>query len=669
MADFQDVVNAIKGQREISDKNQKEADEKKAAAEQSRIDKLKKSVEQISVNINKDDGKKKKNARKALEEKKKEITLLETAQADSKARKVTESAALLELKDSKAALSIMNDQIVAQGGVALENAEYNKLDLAVKQQEFDLRIKNASNKGAKEEIEKERRAAISKQGTLLQKISSGIMGIGASMKESAKAALASAGKGIMSILKGTLFAGLFVAVAMFLQSPLFGKMVDFITKTLIPKLKSFYDAFFGPQGGFFNGIKTLFSDDSGIGSIVLGITGVVAALAVFKVAKMFSKIKGGISSLGGFLKSVGGKLFGLKTPKGGLPGSKGGIPGVPAKAQGITKTAGSFAKMGASAGKGIGTFISGILKGIASGLSALANPATLVGLAAVSAAIIAISAALRIAAPAFEPIGKMMESFGATIKLVFQGIGDFVESTGKSIRSIIEGIGTAIGNVIDKITSMSTAGTEATTKQIKELSKIPSDRLFSAAQGIDAMKAALDGFGGGTFTKIADSLFGGNGPIDKIIDLAKDVPALMKAAEAINLIAAVGGNYEMAQAEQERRKRIVQLEKDLASGDVEGFDTKANIAKAKAELDSLKKQGISGNQGSGLVNTSTTARIANESKANQINASGSGGAGGGTTVVNAPTVKSSTNTSNSTTSSTSFVGNQDPIFAAAANSF
>ena len=653
MADFQDVVNAIKGQREISDKNQKEADEKKAAAEQSRIDKLKKSVEQISVNIKKGDGKKTKNASKALEEKKKELTLLEAAQADSKARKVTESAALLELKDSKAALSIMNDQIVAQGGVALENAEYNKLDLAVKQQEFDLRIKNASNKGAKEEIEKERRAAISKQGTLLQKISSGIMGIGASMKESAKAALASAGKGIMSILKGTLFAGLFVAVAMFLQSPLFGKMVDFITKTLIPKLKSFYDAFFGPQGGFFNGIKTLFSDDSGIGSIVLGITGVVAALAVFKVAKMFSKIKGGISSLGGFLKSVGGKLFGLKTPKGGLPGSKGGIPGVPAKAQGITKTAGSFAKMGKSAGKGIGGFIGGILKGIASGLSAFANPLVLAGLAAVTIALIALE-------DSFEPIGKMVKEVGAGIKNVFEGIGSVVESMGKSIKSIIVGIGEAIGNVIDKISSMSTAGTEATTKQIKELSKIPSDRLFSAAQGIDAMKAALDGFGGGTFTKIADSLFGGNGPIDKIIDLAKDVPALMKAAEAINLIAAVGGNYEMAQAEQERRKRIVQLEKDLASGDVEGFDTKANIAKAKAELDSLKKQGISGNQGSGLVNTSTTARIANESKANQINASGSGGAGGGTAVAIAPTIKTNNNTSNQNISTSSSAGNPDP---------
>ena len=54
---------------------------------------------------------------------------------------------------------------------------------------------------------------------------------------------------------------------------------------------------------------------------------------------------------------------------------------------------------------------------------------------------------------------------------------------------------------------MRTAGTEATTKQIKELSDIPADKLFSAAQGVDALLSALDGFGDGIFSKISDSLF------------------------------------------------------------------------------------------------------------------------------------------------------------------
>ena len=80
-----------------------------------------------------------------------------------------------------------------------------------------------------------------------------------------------------------------------------------------------------------------------------------------------------------------------------------------------------------------------------------------------------------------------MEGFGESIKRVFTGIGNFVESTGKAIKSVIVGIGEAVGNVVDKITKMRTAGTEATTKQIKELSDIPADKLFSAAKGVDAI--------------------------------------------------------------------------------------------------------------------------------------------------------------------------------------
>ena len=75
----------------------------------------------------------------------------------------------------------------------------------------------------------------------------------------------------------------------------------------------------------------------------------------------------------------------------------------------------------------------------------------------------------------FEPIGKLMEGFGESIKRVFTGIGNFVESTGV-IKSVIVGI--VLGNVVDKITKMRTAGTERTTKQIKELSNISADKLF-----------------------------------------------------------------------------------------------------------------------------------------------------------------------------------------------
>ena len=528
----------------------------------------------------------------------------------------------------------------------------------------------SSNKAAEIEISKESNFKDEKQQTIFEKISEGISGIGKSMKESFTKFTGGSGK-FGSLIRGTLFAGLLIAVAMWLNSESFKSTVDYITNTLIPMFDNFWEKTVKPFGkgiaGFignpsWENFKKIFDVENPLG-LVAGIVGITTLLAP---KLMFGALKKGVGLFSKAFGLLGKSLpgFAPKVPKGGLPGSKGGLPGIPTKAGGITKTAGNFAKMGVSAGKGIGGFIGGILKGIASGLMAFANPLVLAGLAAVTIALIALE-------DSFEPIGKMVKEVGAGIKKVFEGIGSVVESMGKSIKSIIVGIGEAIGNVVDKISSMSTAGTEATTKQIKELSKIPSDKMFSAAKGIDAMKAALDGFGGGTFTKIANSLFGGDGPIDKILDLAKDVPALMKAAEAINLIAAVGGNYEMAQAEQERRKRIVQLEKDLASGDVEGFDTKANIAKAKAELDSLKKQGIESNKpyASGLINNSTTARIANESKANQMLQSGQNNKSAAPTIINNANVKTANNTSNSTTSSTSYIGNPDQAFAMSAGSF
>ena len=531
----------------------------------------------------------------------------------------------------------------------------------------DMVDSEKSNKAAEVENTKDANFKDEKQLTLLQKLGDGLKSIGKSMKDSFTAVTGGSGA-FGKFIRGTLLAGLFIAISKFLQSPLFGKMIKFITETLIPKLKFFYDGFFGPKGGFSEGFSRLFSDDSGIGSIVLGITGVVAALAVFKIAKLFKKIAGGVSKLGGFLSSVGSKLGGMKLPgsKGGLPGSKGGLPAVPTKAKGIVSTAGNFAKQGASAGKGIGTFISGILKGVASGLAAIANPVTLVGLAAVVLAINGIALAIRLASPAFEPIGALLEKFGKGIREAFNGIGAFVESTGKSIKSVIVGIGEAIGNVVDKISSMSTAGTEATTKQIKELSKIPSDKMFSAAKGIDAMKKALDGFGGGTFSKIAGNLFGGNGPIQKILDLAKDVPALLKAAEALNVIAAVGGNFAMAEAELKRRKKVAELEKKLA-GKYSGFNTEERRAKDQAELDALKKQGISSNQssGSGLVNTSTTAKIAAEAKANAMMQSGNN-KGGGTTIINNDQSRRTNNNSQQVRSESSPVMNIDPGFQSAA---
>ena len=472
-------------------------------------------------------------------------------------------------------------------------------------------------------------------------------------------------KGVIGALLKAAGFGLLVA---FLNSDTFKKFfskenisnfVDGI-KRLIKGISSFgSNLFSGNFGAAFDDLKKIFNDESGLGKVAIGLAAVGVTIAGFKLAKLFSKIKTGVSALGGFLGKTGSRLKDLALPggkdKGGLlpnllpdknkktssvplgggPAGKGGGPGR------VTRMAKGLSTMGKAAGKSIGTFISGILKSIGAGLTAIANPAVLIGLAALSAAILAVSAAIRIMEPAFEPIGIMMEKFGAGLKEVFGGIAEFVESAGKGIRSVVEGIGVAIGNVVDKLTSMSTAGTEATTKQIKELSNIPADKLFAAAGGIDAMKKALDDFGGGTFTKVADSLFGGNGPIDKLVDLAKNVTPLMKAAEAISVISAAGGDYAMAEAELKRRKRVAELESQLASGDVEGFfNTDADKAKARAELSALKQQKmqlqLSGNRDRNLTGSGAN-----------------GGAGGATIVTNVN--KGGDSTTNMTSTSESLV--------------
>ena len=593
--------------------------------------------------------------------------LIDYMKSDAAERRKAEKEAI---EKDRQQLEALRQGFEAQGQNADDNAKFRSADIALQRRELALRKEDATGKSAQEEIAKEERALREKEGGMLNRIAIGITDLGKDFKAKA----ANVGKGI---LKGTLLAGLFLAAAAFFQSPLFGKMIDFITGTLIPKLKFFYDGFFGPNGGFIEGFKRLFSDDSGIGSILLGLGTVTTIIIGMKVASKFSTLAAGFSRIGGFLGNLGSRLKGMVLPKapGGLPAggapaggglSKTGQPGrVTAFAKGVKD-------IGVSAGKGIGGFISGILKGIGSGLTAIANPAALIGLAAVSAAIIAISAALRIAAPAFEPIGKMMESFGESIKRVFTGIGNFVESTGKAIKSVIVGIGEAVGNVVDKITKMRTAGTEATTKQIKELSKIPADKLFGAAAGIDAMKAALDDFGGGTFSKISDSLFGGDGPIEKIVDLAKKVPELMRAAEAINLISAAGGDYEIAKAEIDRRKRVAELEKRLGGklrdntrnklqaelGALQAQYTESNFALAKRG-DSMQLGKLFTSSQPGIVTFSEkTAEIMRSA----LNKSAQTG---GSVNINAPSDNKVTNSSTSNTSSNTAITNNDPIVSMA----
>ena len=471
--------------------------------------------------------------------------------------------------DQQAIMEAQKVELEKLGLEASQTASYRREELKLAKMEL-ARAKASGSKEA--EADAKKKIADARANTFLGKIANGITDLRDKAKEKVK-----------SIAKGGLAAFAFgafaVAALAFLNSPFFDKTVDYITKTLLPKLKTFYDAFFGPKGGFVEGFKTLFGDVGGLGGVVLGLGTVTALLAANKIAKFFGPLKAGVGKL---LSGIGG--LAKRIP--GIPGGGAGAAATPGGA--VSKAAGGIGAKIKAAGKGLGGFISGLLKGIAGGLAAFANPAALVGLAAMAAAFLAVSAAIRIMSPAFEPIGKLFESLGETVKSAFEGLGTFIKDIGESIKKVITGIADGIGNVIDKITAMQTAGTEATTKQIKELSGIPADALHAAAKGIDAMKAALDGFGGGAFSKAVGSLFGGDGPIDKIIELSTKVPELMKAAEAISILGAAGSNYAMAEAEIARRKKVAELQKSIAGGRIRGKRAEG----AKAELAALQGQAM-----------------------------------------------------------------------------
>ena len=200
-------------------------------------------------------------------------------------------SALQELKPLREKLTLMAEKIEAGLGVARENKEYNKLDLDIKNKEFDLRKKTADRPGAKEEIEKERRAVIQEQGTTLQKISAGIMGINFNLKDRAKAVAGAAGKGLMAIISGTLFAGFMLLLAKFFASPKFLELTE--------KLRTFLK-----EGlpNIVNTVKGFAENFGGIGKAIVGIGGLlVASVILAPITMALSGLKLAFKLLGGGL--------------------------------------------------------------------------------------------------------------------------------------------------------------------------------------------------------------------------------------------------------------------------------------------------------------------------------------------------------------------------------
>lgn len=127
----------------------------------------------------------------------------------------------------------------------------------IKQTTFLGKLVNrlTGNKGAEEEKAKKEAAADKKQFSILSKIAGGIGGILGNVKDKAK----KVGKGLFDVLKGLAIGGAFFAIAEFLKSPMFTKVVDYITNTVMPAVNKFYDETIKPM---FDSVIDFFMNDA-----------------------------------------------------------------------------------------------------------------------------------------------------------------------------------------------------------------------------------------------------------------------------------------------------------------------------------------------------------------------------------------------------------------------
>ena len=209
-------------------------------------------------------------------------------------------------RDSNLNKNIAHSRNVNQAGLSELSGRMVVQTEATKVTESDETSAAAKEKQADQE------SGEKKTRNLLKKIAGGIGGIAGSMKDAAK----KGGRKFGDILKGTLFAGLMLALLAFVNSPLWDKFINimakaagFITKKLVP--------FFTDLGSLITDfswekLKNFFGDHKGALAVFLGLialktfgfgTIALAALGAIKFAVL--------GSLGMVTKGVG---FALKKP-------------------------------------------------------------------------------------------------------------------------------------------------------------------------------------------------------------------------------------------------------------------------------------------------------------------------------------------------------------------
>ena len=186
-------------------------------------------------------------------------------------------------------------------------------------------------------------------------------------------------------------------------------------------------------------------------------------------------------------------------------------------------------------------------------------------------------------------ISIIIDSLGEAIRKTMNEARDIIETVGSVITGTLDTIYNGISRVIRGIKEFRTDGVNATTEQIAKLSAIPAEKLLAAAQGIEAMKQALTGFGGGLWANLTQGLssFFGNDQSAQISTMAdalykfKDIP--------LDLLKSIGPAFKSigdGLAAFGKGDLIGKITSGLGSlfGDNSPFDKLIELSKASPEI-------------------------------------------------------------------------------------
>jgi len=538
-----------------------------------------------------------------------------------------------ELKGQSKQLEKLKEGIEASGGKAEHNLKFNRLTYELEKKKLALDYKNATSRTAKKEIRNEQRALAEKQEGLLGSIARGMN----FLRKTAKDKLASAGKGVMNLLKGTVIAGFAIAMVAFLNSKYFNQMKEFIKKDVIPAIKNFYLKTLKP---FVKGIIEFFKDPSfetfknifdvkNPKGLVYGILGLTA---LFAPGLLLKGLKLGIKGFGAAMNLAGKALGGM-----GIPGFGGKGATVGGKVGGKVSSKKSVVGKGlANIGKGLGRGIGGILRGIAGGLTAFANPAILLG----------------------------SVNFGLSIAAIGAGIAGATWLIGKSLPAFAEGM--------------------------KSFQELDGAKLVEVSKGLIAIGAGMAAFGAGAAVEGVGSLvssisgfFGGKGKLTPLEQLKIFSDTKINAAQATaNAKGLVSYSKAMAMAGSASASKDDGFFSSIGKS-LTGFVTSGD----DSTLDKLKKFGSMDINASGIMKNSkavaeyskaislmkgdiTGADLVNSERANRVNQAGveRSGGGGAPIIISAPSTNVNRTSSSNATFTSTPMKNPNPVVAMLANS-